>query len=266
MKRRWIVCIKQVPREPVFKRVGDYFKVDRERTEGILNPCDRPALDVALELRTQAGGEIVAVTMGPPQADEVLREVMACGADRAVLLSDPSFAGADTLATARTLAAAVRKIGDFSLVLCGARTLDSDTGQVGPQIAEFLDVPMASYVDRIACRKNGVRVDRRMDGHREKLEIPFPGLVCVESPLNKRSAVSLKELEQAFAAFPVETWTREDLNLAPAEVGWEGSATWARDVNYWKKKRSGQILEGDTGEAVEKILSVIVDRNILGDA
>ena len=91
MKHRWIVCIKQVPDEPVFKRVGEYFKVDRDRTEGIFNPCDRIALDVALEMKGQSGGEIVAISMGPPQADEVLREALARGADRAVLLSDPAL-------------------------------------------------------------------------------------------------------------------------------------------------------------------------------
>jgi len=264
-KHRWVVCIKQVPREPVFKRVDTYFKVDRDRTEGILNPADREALDVAMELKEKAGGRIVAISMGPPQADEVLREALACGADRAVLLTDPAFAGADTLATARTLAAAVRKIGKVSLVLCGSRTLDSDTGQVGPQLAEMLGIPMASNVDRVSCRKSCLRVERRLDGLRERLEIPFPALITVDQRQKKPAATSLQALEQSFGDHPVACWTLGDLGLKPAEVGWEGSATWARDFAYWKKKRSGEKLEGDVEEAADRILSILLERNTLGD-
>jgi electron transfer flavoprotein beta subunit len=264
-KHCWVVCIKQVPRDPVFKRVENYFKVDRDRTEGILNPADRDALDVARDLKAAAGGWIVAISMGPPQADEVLREALACGADRAVLLSDPCFAGADTLATALTLAAAVKKLGKVSLVLCGSRTLDSDTGQVGAQLAEMLDVPMASNVDRVSCRKNSLRVERRLDGLRESLEIPFPALIAVERQQKKPAATSLQAMEKAFDDLPVDRWTRKELGLDPAEVGWEGSATWARDFAYWKKKRSGEKLEGDVEEAADRILSILLERNTLGD-
>jgi electron transfer flavoprotein beta subunit len=265
MNARWVVCVKQVPREPVFKRVGTYFKVDRDRTEGILNPGDRDALEVARELKEKGGGEVVAVSMGPSQAEEVLREALACGADRAVLLSDPAFAGADTLATARTLAAGVRKIGDSCLVLCGARTLDSDTGQVGPQLAEMLDVPMASYVERVTLRRNGLRVERRMDGIRETLDVPFPALITVDRPQKKTGTVSLTSLEKAFRDLQVERWDLEDLGLNPAEVGWEGSATWARDFSSWKKKRSGEKLEGPPDEVADRILSVLLGRNALGN-
>jgi len=262
----WVVCVKQVPREPVFKRVDTYFKVDRDRTEGILNPADRHALETARELKERHGGRIVAISMGPPQADDVLREALACGADRAVLLSDPAFAGADTLATARTLAAAIRKLGGFSLVLCGSRTLDSDTGQVGPQLAEMLDLPMASGVDRVVLRGGSLRVERRMDGFRERLEMPLPALLAVERRERTVAAVSLKALEEAFGGLPVERWTREDLGLDPCDVGWEGSATWARDVSLWEKKRSGERVDGDVEKAADRILSVLLEHNTLGDA
>jgi len=263
MKNQWIVCVKQVPREPLFKRVGDYFKVDRDRTEGILNPGDRDALDLARELKEAAGGRITAVSMGPPQAEEVLREALACGADRAVLLSDPAFAGADTLATARTLAAAVRRLGAYSLVLCGARTLDSDTGQVGPQLAEELDIPMASRVDRVVCRASALRLERRIDGVRERLEMPLPALVTVDRPRRNPSVPSLRSLEAAFGSLTVDRWTAADLGVDPARVGWAGSATWARDFAYWTKKRAGERVEGDTAEAVERILSALLERNLL---
>jgi len=264
MNPTWVVCLKQVPREPVFKRTGDSFQLDRERVEGILNPYDRSALEAARTLKGEAGGSVVAVTMGPPAAEEVLREAMALGADRAVLLTDPEFAGADTLATAHVLAAAVRKLDRFDLILCGARTLDSDTGQVGPQLAELLDVPMAAYVLSVALRKDELRVERRLDGTREKLAIKLPALITVEGQARIKDPVSLKLLEQAFLERSITRWTREDLAVDPSCVGWTGSATRAKEYRVIERKRSGEVLECGTGEAVDRILSILMDRNILG--
>ena len=207
MKPTWVVCVKQVPKEPVFKRTEDFFKIDRD-TAALLTLHDRYALDCARELKETAGGSIVALSMGPPMAEEALLEARARGADRAILVSDPEFAGADTLATAHTLAAAIRKIGTFTLILCGARTLDSDTGQVGPQLAELLDVPMAAYVTTVSCKKGAVRVERRMDGMRETLELPFPALITVEGMKQGADPLSLRSLEESFASPSVPCWTK----------------------------------------------------------
>lgn len=264
MKPTWVVCVKQVPREPVFKKVGDSFQIDRDHTEGVLNPCDRFALDCAGGLKEKAGGSIVALSMGPPKTDEALREALACGADRAILLSDPAFAGADTLATAYTLAAAIRKLGAFSLILCGARTLDSDTGQVGPQLAELLDLPMAAYVRSLSLRQGTLRIDRRMDDTRERLMLKLPALITVEDEKKKAWGTSLASLQQSFSRSTVLRWKKEDLNLEPDCIGWDGSATRARDYAFWKRERSGEIVRAKAGEAAERILSVLLERNILG--
>ncbi len=264
LKPTWVVCIKQVPRDPVFKKIGDTFHIAREKTEGILNPHDRFSLDFALDLKKKAGGNIVVMTMGPPQAEDALREGIAYGADKGILLSDPGFAGADTLATAYTLAAAIRKLGDYSLILCGAQTLDSDTGQVGPQLAEFLDLPMVAYVNKLAYKQDALRVERRMDGLHEKLLVKLPALVTVASRKEKTRTLSLGAVEEAFTDLDVSHWTQKDLALSPSLVGLQGSATRAKEYAYLKRSRSGEVFQGKPGEAADKIIAEMIKQNILG--
>jgi electron transfer flavoprotein beta subunit len=264
MKPAWVVCIKQVPREPVFKRTGDALQIDRDKTEGIMNPYDRRAIELAVSLREKQGGDVVALSMGPPQAEEALRETLAFGADRAILLSDPSFAGADTLATAHALAAGVRKIGRFSLILCGARTLDSDTAQVGPQMAELLDLPMAAYVGRAACQERTLRVERTLDGVRERLLLPLPALVTVAGQMQTERPLALGSVEEAFGEQQIVRWTMQDLEVDTGRIGWEGSATVADEYSVWKHSRSGEIIQTKPAEAADRILDILVKRNVLG--
>jgi len=264
MRPTWVVCIKQVPREPVFKRTGDALQIDRDRTEGILNPYDRRAVELALDLKEKQGGEIVVMSMGPPQAEEALREALAFGVDRAVLLSDPAFAGADTLATAHTLAAAIHKLGSVSLILCGARTLDSDTAQVGPQMAEVLDLPMAAYVVKASCKERTLRVERKLDGIRERLLLPLPALITVAGGVQTDTSLSLGSVEGAFGRPEVVHWARKDLEVEPDRIGWEGSATVADDYAIWKHSRSGEILKARPAEAADRILDILAKRNVLG--
>ena len=264
MNPAWIVCVKQVPREPVFKRNAGFLQMDRERTEGVLNPDDRAALEKALQIRREQGGRVVTVSMGPPAAEAALRETLAAGADEAVLLSDPAFAGADTLATAYTLAAGIRRIPGWRLFLCGSRSLDSDTGQVGPQLAEFLDLPMATRVVKIELRKDEVLVERLLDGFRERLAMDMPALLTVRGDGRDLGALSLRALEDSFESRTVTRWGLKDLELDGACVGWEGSPTRAKEYALWQRPRSGEKLEAKTAEAVERILSVLADRNVLG--
>ena len=264
MKPTWVVCIKQVPREPVFKRTGDAYQIDRDRVEGILNLYDRRAIELAVNLKEKQGGEVVVLSMGPPQAEEALREALAFGVDRAVLLSDPAFAGADTLATAYTLAAGVRKLGHFSLILCGARTLDSDTAQVGPQMAEFLDLPMAAYVGKATCKERSLRVERTLDGVRERLLLPLPALITVAGQMQAERPLALSSVEEAFGKPKVQRWGRQDLEVDPGRIGWEGSATVADEYAVWKHSRSREIIQAKPAEAADRILDILVKRNVLG--
>ena len=264
MKPKWFVCIKQVPREPVFKRTGDAYQIDRDKTEGIMNPYDRQAIELAVNLKEKQGGDVVVLSMGPPQAEEALREALAFGVDRAVLLSDPAFAGADTLATAYTLASGVRKLGPFSLVLCGARTLDSDTAQVGPQMAEFLDLPMAAYVDKATCKEQTLRVERTLDGVRERLLLPLPALITVAGKMQTERPLALGSVEGAFGEPQIVRWGRQDLEVEPGQIGWEGSATVAGEYAVWRPSRSGEIIQVKPAEAADRILDILVKRNLVG--
>ncbi len=264
MKPTWVVCIKQVPREPVFKGTAGTLQVDRARTEGILNPYDRRAIELALNLKEKHGGSVIVLSMGPPQAEEALREALAFGVDRAVLLSDPAFAGADTLATAHTLAAGVRKLGRPSLILCGARTLDSDTAQVGPQMAELLDLPMAAYVDKASCKERTLRVERSLDGIRERLRLPLPALITVAGQIQISRPLPLGSVESAFGTPEVVRWGTQDLDVDLGRVGWEGSHTVADDYTVWRHSRAGQVVQPKPADAADRILDVLVKRNMLG--
>jgi len=179
-----IVCIKQVPGTTA---------VDIDETTGVLkragvaaklNPYDLYALETALRLRSEHGGRVVALTMGPPQAEAVIREAYAMGVDDGYLLTDPAFAGSDVLATSYTLAGAVRHIGEYHLILCGRQTTDGDTAQVGSAMAEHLDIPHAAWVNSIqSVDKTSITVTQNMEHTLETVRLPFPCLITVEKDI-----------------------------------------------------------------------------------
>src|SRR4030042_1464777 len=173
------VCIKQVV-------AGDQVKIDpkthsRVRTTecSYMNPFDLFALERAVQMKKEYSGSVTALTMGPKISEEVLREALAIGVDRAVLLSDPRFAASDTLATSYVLGMGIRKIGPVDLILCGMRTTDSDTAQVGPQLAEELGLPHVTGVEQVAWERDQFRVERTSDGYREVIEISAPALMTI---------------------------------------------------------------------------------------
>src|SRR4030043_2337177 len=198
-----IVCIKQVV-------VGDQVKINphtqslvRSAEFSSINPFDLFALNIAVHIKKQYSRSITAVTMGPKIGEEVLWEALAIGADRAVLLSDSRFATSDTLATSYVLGMGIRKIGNFDLILCGMRTADSDTGQVGPQLAEELDVPHVTGVEKLERKQDLFRIERTSDGFREILEVSTPALLTI-SPKAAVHLPSLIEIQDAFTKYSIE--------------------------------------------------------------
>src|SRR5207244_2464393 len=174
-----IVClVKQVPQPGAIEFDEETKTLKREGVPLELNPFDRYAVQHAVALSERVGGEVVAMTMGPPQAEDALREALALGADRAILLSDRVFAVADTLGTSRTLALALRKEG-FDLILCGKKTVDSETWQVPPEVAAFLDVP---HVTNAIALEPGLRVTRMTDEAEELWDVPTPAVVSAAAP------------------------------------------------------------------------------------
>jgi electron transfer flavoprotein beta subunit len=257
-----IVCIKQVV-------AGDRVKIDprtyslvRSAEFSSMNPFDLFALDMAAQLKKETSGSITAVSMGPKISEEVLWEALAIGADRAILFSDPRFAAGDTLATSYVLGMGIRKIGKFDLICCGMRTSDGDTGQVGPQLAEELNLPWITGVEKVEKEKDLFRIERVSDGFREITEVSAPALVTVSRRKTVRLP-SLREIEDAFARCRIECWDLEDLNADPARVGLSGSGTWVEGLTPIAQQKSCVFIEGDPRQQAKLLLEKLIEKNLL---
>jgi len=249
-----IVCLKQVPGTTEVKIDPQTNTLIRQGIKNIINPFDTYALEEGVRLRERYGGKVTAITMGPPQAEEMLREALSTGADEAILISDPAFAGSDTLATSYTLAQAINRIQDYHLVICGRQTLDGDTGQVGPELAEMLGVPFTAYVSQIQEIKDGLMLAQRMveDGH-ELIETPLPAVISVVKEINVPRLPSLRGLARAKNA-TIPTWTAQDLGVDPSRVGLSGSATRVVKVFFPPREQRGEMIEGDPESQVETLI------------
>ncbi len=222
---RIIIPIKQVPETRAVKLDQTTGTVIRKGVESIVNPLDLYAIEAALRLKEEYGGDTVAVSMGPPQAEAALKEALSMGVDRAVLVSDRAYAGSDTWSTSVVLAAAIEKLGDFDLVICGERATDGDTGQVGPELAARLGLPVASYINRIRKIDNRVCLANRLleDGV-EQLRISLPTLLTVVKEVGEPRLPTLDGKIRARQTV-IEVYTQAELRLPADEVGLNGSPT-----------------------------------------
>lgn len=240
------VLIKQVPETTDVKINGQTNTLVREGVASIVNPFDMYAIEEALRMREQHGGKVTVITMGPPQAEEALRQALALGADEAVLLSDRAFAGADTLATSYTLARAVEKLGGFDLVVCGKQAMDGDTAQVGPEVAENLDIPHVTYVRKIEELSPAyIRVQRMIEEGYEVVESPLPALITVVKEINEPRMPSIKGMLRAKKA-AIVAWTARDLGVDESRVGLAGSPTRVIRIFTPEQRRKGEIIQGAT--------------------
>ncbi len=218
------VCIKQVPATSEV-RVDDQGLLIRGGVLSKMNPYDLYALEAAVRLKERRGGSVTALTMGPPQAEAVLREAFWMGADEGYLFSDRRLGGADVLATSYTLAQAIRAVGDFDLILCGKQTTDGDTAQVGPAIAEHMGIPHAAWVSRLTARDGGLEVRQQLQEAVETVWMPFPCLVTVEQDIHTPRLPSLKRARET-ADHQITTLTLDSfLDRDPDHYGLTGSPT-----------------------------------------
>jgi electron transfer flavoprotein beta subunit len=256
-----LVCMKQVPMVaelPWDTRTGT---LRRDLAEGMMNPACRHALEAALQLKQTHDAHITALTMGPPMAEEILREAMAAGADRGVLLTDRRMAGADTFATSFTLGRAIEHLcPDFDLVLCGSYTCDSETAQVGPQLAEELNVPGAAYVDRIEISRRTVRMERLADDFWETLEMDLPGLVTISPRYYAPRYIAIAGLADAFDLARIDRVTLEDLAIDPDLTGRKGSPTQILDVYSPTALKKNVVLTGAPQKVVQELFEKYGDR------
>lgn len=260
---RIIVCVKQVPDTTEVQIDPKTGILQREGIEAVVNPLDMYALEEGVRLKEKHGGEVSVLSMGPPQAERALKEALALGCDKAFLLSDKIFAGADTLATAYTLACGVRRIGSYDLILCGLKTTDGDTGQVGPGLAEELGIPHVSYVRRILDVNSGtIAVERSIEDSYEEVEAPLPCLLTVTKEMNVPRLPSFMRKMQA-RKMPVTTWNVLELNGEKDRFGLEGSPTRVVKVFPPPPRLGGEVLAGDPKKQAEDLIQRLRERRIL---
>ena len=262
---RIIVCVKQVPDPEQAKMDKEKGTVVREGVPLIVNPFDLYAVEEALRIKERVGDvEVVAISMGPPQAEEALREVIAMGVDTAYLISDRAFAGADTLATSYTLSRAIEWIGDYDLIICGKQAIDGDTAQVGPGIAAHLDLPQITYVRKIEEIKEGyIRAERMVEDGYYVVEAPLPCVITVVKEINEPRLPTLKgKLRAKKAEIPVLTPDR--INADPDKIGVSGSPTEVIEIYSPEIKKEGRIYQAEEIEkAVEDMIEILKKKGVL---
>jgi electron transfer flavoprotein beta subunit len=253
-----IVCVKQVPDAKDVRLDPETNTLAREGVESIMNPYDQHALEEAVRLKEELGGEVIVLTMGPPQAEDVLRQAISCGADRAVLVSDRAFAGADTWATAYTLEHAIKTIGAFDLIICGKQAIDGDTAQVGPGLATRLDVPYLTCIQKIReVTATRLVVERMMDDGFDVLGVNFPALLTVVKNINEPRVPSLKGKIKS-KKVDILTLNSEDIGADSTCIGLPGSPTKVVDVFPPQPRGERAVLQGTLDEQIDQLVEKLI--------
>ena len=245
-----VVCVKQVPDTTDVKIDPKKGTLMREGVAAILNPFDMYAVEEALRLKEKHGGEIYAITMGPPQAIEALRECISMGIDEAILVSDRAFAGSDTWATSYTIAHAIKALGNVDIVICGKQASDGDTAQVGPGVAEFLGVPFVAFVKKVESldlQNRRIRVQRMMETGYDIIEMSFPGVITVVKEINEPRLPSIRGKMRSRKYEP-RVWGPNDIKADPKHLGLDASPTRVIHIFNPEIRRQGEMIEGETAD------------------
>ncbi len=249
-----IVCIKQVPDTAEVRINPETGTLIREGVPSIINPYDMHAIEAGLQIKEKVGGNIIVITMGPPQAESALRDAISMGADDTILLTDKAFAGSDTWATSYTLSKAIEKLG-ADIIICGKQAIDGDTAQVGPEIAEFLNIPHVSYVRKIeGITQNSIRIQRLMDEGYDIVESSLPVLLTVVRELNKPRLPSLKGKMAAKKA-EIKKWGPSDINADEVTLGLKGSPTQVKNIFAPGVRSDRKIFQGTPEEQVDALIN-----------
>lgn len=244
---RIIVCLKQVPDTNEVRINQETGTLIRDGVPSIMNPDDKNALEEALRLKDELGAELIAVSMGPPQAKDVLKEALSMGADEGVLISDRAFGGSDTWATATIISAAIEKIGNYDIVFCGRQAIDGDTAQVGPEIAEFLNVPQITYVKNVKAQGEKLEVVRYTEYGEYVFETTTPVLLTAIKELNIPRYPSIRGIMEAYGEKgeeKIKVFGINDLDIDPTQIGLKGSPTNVYKSFVPVKNKVSEIIEG----------------------
>jgi electron transfer flavoprotein beta subunit len=267
---RIIVLVKQVPETDSLALDPETGTVIRSEDRSIVNPLDLYALETALRIKeARPETKVLALSMGPPQAESALREAIAMGCDEAALISGREFAASDTWATSRALAAAVGKLGSFDLVLCGEKATDGDTGQVGPEVAAFLDLPVLSYVGKLELFEGpvgpSVRVERVLEDGIQVLECPQPLVVTCCKAIGEPRLPTLAGKKKAHES-ALRRLGLAELGIGPGEVGSKGSPTRVVKIDRPRLSRDAERVDGrgeGLSQAVSRIVALLVDKGVV---
>ena len=259
-----IVCLKQVPDTTEIRIDPVKGTLMRDGVPSILNPDDANALEAALQIKDEYPGTVVdVVTMGPQQASYALRECLAMGADDAYLLSSRAFGGADTCSTSTTLAYGIKKIGDYDFIFAGRQAIDGDTAQVGPQLAQRLGLPAATYVQNIReIRENSVILERQLEDGYEVLEIQRPCVLTAVRELNRPRYMSVIGIEKAYEK-EITVWDERDLDIRPQDCGHSASPTKVFRSFTPPPKGKGEMLAGTVNEMAQSLVSKLMEKHVL---
>ncbi|MFC1467620.1 electron transfer flavoprotein subunit beta/FixA family protein [Verrucomicrobiota bacterium] len=256
------VCIKQVPDTDKVTIDRETNRLNRAGVPSVLNPFDENALELALHLKDTQGAKVTVITMGPPQAEEMLRRTLALGADDAVLVSDPKLGGSDTWATSLALAATIKKLGPVDLVLFGKQAIDGDTAQVGPETAVFLDLPIVTYIKQLDKTDDGYRVTQVTDNGYDVWDVDSPAAFTVVKDANILRLITLRGKLEANKR-EIRQFNLADLGLEPAQTGLKGSPTKVSKIFTPPVKHARMKLEGSPSEMAEGLFGNLKERGLL---
>ncbi|MEK7353563.1 MAG: electron transfer flavoprotein subunit beta/FixA family protein [Chloroflexota bacterium] len=262
-----LVCVKQVPGTTKVNINPQTNTLMRQGIENIINPFDSYALEEGVRLKERYGGKVTVLSMGPPQAEAILREAISCGADEAILIGDAAFAGSDTLATSYTLSQAIKKIKDYDLIICGRQTIDGDTAQVGPETAEMLGIAFVSYVSKVeeispSAEGAKMRVQRLIEEGHEIIEAPLPALITVVKEINVPRLPSLRGKTKAKSAV-ITNWNAQALDADPDRLGLTGSPTKVVKIFSPQRTSTGEMLQGSPEEQIARLISKLKDSHLI---
>ena len=257
-----VVCIKQVPNTNEVKLDPVTGTLIRDGVPSIINPDDKAGLEAALRLKDATGAHVTVLSMGPPQADAVLREAMAMGADDAVLVTDRAFGGADTLATSTTIAAALKKI-PYDLIITGRQAIDGDTAQVGPQIAEHLNIPNVSYAEELQVEGDTVTVKRQYEDRYHVVKVKMPCLITALSELNQPRYMTPGGIFDAYREKQVTVWGLNDIEVDTDKIGLKGSPTRVFKSFPKSLKAAGTVVQLDAEDAADYMLEKLREKFII---
>jgi len=257
-----VVCIKQVPDTNEVKLDPVKGTLIREGVPSIINPDDKAGLEAALRLKDNMGAEVTVISMGPPQAEAALREALAMGADRAILLTDRAFGGADTWATSTTLAAAIKNL-QYDLIITGRQAIDGDTAQVGPEIAEHLNIANISYAENIKIEGDFVIVKRQYDDRYHIVKVKMPCLITALSEINEPRYMTPGGIFDAYREKEIIKWGLKDITVDQANIGLNGSPT--KVIKSFPKslKSAGKKIQLDTEESADYIIEKLKENFVI---